>query len=533
MSKLEVVVGTLSDLKDGEMKEVAVGEGKALLVNQKGVYSAIGHACSHYGAPLKNGVLHNGHVRCPWHGACFNVTTGDIEDFPGLDGVKKFDVRIEGENVVLSTTEEEIKSGSKRTHTMCPRDQADARVVLILGGGPAGASAVESLRQSGFAGRIVLISKETHLPYDRTKLSKTPGVAADSIALRSKDFYAQHGIELLLGVSVTELAADAKTATLSDGQVLKYDFAIVATGSSPRILNVPGSTSKGVHVLRSPEDSAAFAADAENKNVVIVGSSFIGMEAAAAIAKKAASVTVLGLEAPFSRVFGEKVGAAVAKLHTDNNIKIVTSAAGVKSINTGADGGITGVELADGTVLPGQVVLFGVGVQLNTQFVKAGAGVTVNPDGSISVDKFGHAGNGLYVAGDVARFPYKYSASGSAAVRIEHFQVAERLGSIVGKNIAGKATEIDTVPFFWTAHYGKSVRYAGYADKPDEIIIHGDLSAPKFAAFYVKDGAIVAAASLAADPVVARFASLLSTQQLPTPAQVRDRAAGAEWTFTF
>lgn len=528
MSVIETTV-PVSDFKDEEMREVAVGEGKALLIKQNGQFSAIGHACSHFGAPLKNGVLHNGTVRCPWHGACFSATTGDIEDFPGLDGVKSFKVRVDGSNVVISATEEELKS-AKRTLTMCPKSNSDNRVTVLIGGGGGNASAAEALRQSGYTGRIILVSKEPYLPYDRTKLSKALNSTGDSLALRNREFYSQHGVELLLGVTATELVPDQKTVTLSNGETIKYDFAVVGTGSSPRTLNVPGADLKGIYVLRSPEDGATITAEFEGKNVVIIGSSFIGLEVAAALVKKSASTTVLGREeTPFTHIFGPQIGTLVKKLHESNNVKFQGQAA-IKSFE-GQNGKVTAVNLESGASVPADIVVLGVGSSPNTEFIRRNSGVTIAADNSVVTDQYGHAGHGLYAVGDVARFPYAYATAAGATIRAEHFQIAEYLGSVAGKNIAGKQTAITTVPYFWTAHYGKSIRYAGHVDKAEEVILHGDLEAQKFAAFYVQGGKVVAVASMAADPIVSRFASLLTTNSVPTPDEIRNKAPSAAWTL--
>jgi len=164
---VEAYACQVDDMKDGEMREVVIGEGKALLVRDRGEYSAIGPKCTHYGAPLVKGSLKNGHVRCPWHGACFNIKNGDIEDYPGLDCVPKHEVLIQdGDKVVIKATKSALAS-HKRYKPMVQTENKDGPHVLIIGGGPASVTCAEVLRQRSFTGRITIVTQETHLPYDR------------------------------------------------------------------------------------------------------------------------------------------------------------------------------------------------------------------------------------------------------------------------------------------------------------------------------------------------------------------------------
>jgi len=218
---IEAVVAKVSDLKNGEMKEVELGEGKVLLVKEHDKIFATGTKCTHYGAPLKTGSLCNGRIRCPWHGACFNVATGDIEDFPGMDSIHTFKVTIKGEDVIVSASESQLKD-FKKAPSKGSCSASDQRLFLLVGGGPASAECAETLRAEGFTGKIIVVCKENVLPYDRPKLSKAMSSTADKILLRPAEFYKERNIEFLLGVEVTELDAATKTATLSNGNKLQY-----------------------------------------------------------------------------------------------------------------------------------------------------------------------------------------------------------------------------------------------------------------------------------------------------------------------
>lgn len=183
------------------MKEVEIADGKALLVRSKDKVYAVGTKCTHYGAPLKTGAICNGRIRCPWHGACFSLTTGDIEDYPGIDPIHSFPVSVKGDEVSITVTKAAL-TNTKRSVKMASYSAEDKRVFVIVGGGPAGAICAETLRKEGFTGKIVLISKEKLLPYDRPKLSKALSIAADKIVLRPAEFYAQNNIEMVLGKEV-------------------------------------------------------------------------------------------------------------------------------------------------------------------------------------------------------------------------------------------------------------------------------------------------------------------------------------------
>jgi apoptosis-inducing factor 3 len=166
---VEGIVCQESDIGENEMKNFSLGDSKVLIVKQNGKISALGTKCSHYGALLSTGALGNGRIRCPWHGACFNLGTGDIEDYPGQDSIPCYQVKIERGQVKVRAKKSELQS-NKRTKVMTLRDAKDERTFVVVGGGPSGAICTETMRQNGFAGRIVFICKEPVLPYDRTKV---------------------------------------------------------------------------------------------------------------------------------------------------------------------------------------------------------------------------------------------------------------------------------------------------------------------------------------------------------------------------
>lgn len=217
------------------MKELKVGEGKTdnvLITRYKGQLHAIGAYCSHFGAPLATGLLFDDKVLCPWHAAAFNVTSGELELAPGRDNVPKYSV-IQRDGKFFVRVPEKLEQ--KEIAPLAKRDPNNKTHFVIVGGGPAGLNAAETLRQSDFTGQITIISNESMLPYDRTLLSKLVGQAnAGNFLLRKSDFLDSADIDVHLGYSVESIDRASKSLTLSNGSKINYDKLLLATGSSSR-----------------------------------------------------------------------------------------------------------------------------------------------------------------------------------------------------------------------------------------------------------------------------------------------------------
>jgi len=218
----ETIVAKVKDMRNGEMKEVRVGSEALLLVKDNDTFHALGKACTHYGASLAKGAYSNGKVRCPWHGACFDIKTGDIEDFPGCLGIPTYPVRISGENVIVKASAQALRN-KKASLTPYHKAEGDNRKFVILGAGAAGTSAAFQLRKEGFKGKILLIGNEPHLAYDRPKLSKALNSDLKDITLFPADEYKKQDIETLLGKQIVSLVPGTKTVHLSDGTSITYD----------------------------------------------------------------------------------------------------------------------------------------------------------------------------------------------------------------------------------------------------------------------------------------------------------------------
>ncbi len=512
--KRERIIAKLDDLQDGEMKEVNIGEKSILLVRINGKVHAVGGKCSHYGAPLVKGILHGQRVLCPLHQACFDVLSGNIEEPPALDALPHFDLRVEEENIIVSLPRD---VNDWRTVPMARYDpEKDGRSFVIIGAGAAGHVAAETLRQVGFQGRVVMVTREKHLPYDRSQLSKLylKTNQSNTPTLRPERFYADHDIEILMENEVVRVNPSGKTVLFQGGSSLNYDRLLLASGGIPRRLEVSGAELPGILVLRSLDDANQIKAMADKASrAVVIGASFIGMEAAASLTQCGLSVTIVAPESvPFDRILGEEIGRMYQKIHEENNVsfKLGTEVTRFE----GADR-VESVILNNGDRLQTDFVLLGIGVQPATKFLN---GVELNPDGSVPVDRHLRVSEDLYAAGDIVNF---IDWRTDERIRMEHWRLAQQHGRIAAKNMAGQEAQFCSMPFFWTTQFGVSLRYVGCVKDWNEIIFQGSISTRNFVAFYVKQEEVLAVAGCGQDVVVAAAAELMRINRMPTPKELR------------
>ena len=379
MDYQEVPLAHASGLREGEMQEVSVGETRVLLARVGGEYHAVSATCPHYGAPLAEGALCGTRVVCPWHHAAFNVTTGDLEEPPALDALVSYDVRVEGERILVRLPEE---AQDRRTPAMAGCDASvDPSLFVILGAGAAGYAAAQTLREEGFRGRVLLITREDRAPYDRPNLSKDylQGHAEPEwMPLRADEFFDEHGIEILRNREVTRVDARAKTLTFESGETMNYDALLVATGGAPVRLNIPGSDLKNICVLRSFADADSIIETASrSRRVVVVGASFIGMEAAAGLSERGLEVTVVApSREPFESTLGPEVGALFRRLHESRGVRFKLG-----SIVYRFEGAhhVEAVVLDSGERIEADMVVVGAGVRPVTHFLE---GVMLDEEGA-------------------------------------------------------------------------------------------------------------------------------------------------------
>ncbi|KAI0648919.1 hypothetical protein C8Q79DRAFT_903656 [Trametes meyenii] len=536
MSQKTIAVLDASELKDGEMKEVPFEDGKVLLSRLGDKIHATSAFCTHYGAPLVKGVLTaDGRVVCPWHGACFNVCTGDIEDAPAPTALHSFKAEIVGGKINVTADPASTTSANKSrqpkllaTGSSVPVGQGKG--VVIVGGGSGAFHAIESLREHGYNGPVTVISKEPYTPIDRTKLSKALITDPSKLEWRSAaDLRSKYGVDFRAGTEVTGIDVASKEVIVGTGRV-HYETLILASGGVPRRLPIEGKDLANVLTLRGVEDAKKIdAAVKEGKRLVVIGSSFISMELVVAVtSRKLASIDVVGQEeVPFELVLGKEVGAGLKKFHESKGIKFHPQSKVDKIIASESDPSLAGsvvVTSSSGqsTTLPADVVVMGVGVAPATEYLRNSKGFeqVVDRTGAVQVDEYLRVKGleNVYAVGDIALYPQPGT---SESRRIEHWNVAGNQGRAVGKTIAeGKGQPFVKVPVFWSAQ-GQQLRYCGVGAGYDDVIIDGNPEELKFVAYYAKGGKIVAVASMQKDPIVVKASELLRLGLMPSAAEIK------------
>lgn len=510
----DVTVARTAELADGEMKQVSANGAEILLARVGENFHAVGAHCTHYGAPLVDGVLNGERIICPWHHACFAVTTGDLQEPPALDALPGYEVRIEDDRVVVSVPDD---APDRRTPRMAQRDPQDERLFVIAGGGAAGYTAAQTLREDGFTGRIVLITREDRLPYDRPNLSKDylqGNAEPEWLPLRSEDFFVEHDIEVLRGKEIKHIDAAHKTITFANGEKLVCAALLLATGGKPRKLPFQTEAQENVFLLRSYDDSDAIVSAAEKgKRAVVIGASFIGLEAASSLTLRGCEVTVVAPDkVPFQRILGEQIGRLFKQLHEEQGVKFKLGAS-VEGFAGSTK--VTEVILQSGERLNADLVIVGVGVKPVTDFT---AGINLHHDGGVIVDEHLRAADGVYAAGDIAHFPSRLTGE---LQRIEHWRTAMQQGRVAAHNMAGKSESYDRVPFFWTRQFDAGLLYVGQAHEWDEIVYQGDVSARDFLAFYSKDNRVLAVAGMNRDQEMDAAEELLRLRRMPPADQLK------------
>lgn len=360
-------------------------------------------------------------------------------------------------------------------------------------------------RAEGFDGKIILVSSDESLPYDRPKLSKKLDAKPSEIQLRPDTWYKEGGVKVMLGVEVVQVFPENKIVVTSSGERLKYDDLLFATGGSPRKLGVPGENLEGVKTLRRPADANFISEAAAGKNVVIIGGSFIGLEVAAALVGSCKKVTVVDRNTvSFQNILGVEVGAILAKLHTDKGVLFEMEET-VSEIQ-GTDGTVTGVILGSGKLLEADLVLIGAGVTPNTAPLDNIEGI-LDSRGILRVDEFMQSSvPHIWGAGDIVEFPLlTYSRQ---LINIGHWGIAMYMGKVAALNILGRKEPAYTVPFFWSVQYGKSVRFAGISKDCDSVKV--EVEGESFLATYSIGGVVQGVATLGRDPVAAYFRTMVA-----------------------
>lgn len=472
----------LETISDGATIAGHVGDEAVLLSRRGDDFFAVSESCTHYGAPLADGLIDGDRVHCPWHHACFSLRTGEALAAPAFDALKQWKVQVDADQVFVRATLDDRRQPAPHQHSL--------RRTAIIGGGAAGFAAAEMLRRRGFAGELALLSGDSDPPCDRPNLSKdylAGGAPPEWIPLKPPEFYRDNGIDLRLGTAIARIDVKQRQIVSTAGDVIAYEALLLATGASP--IRLKGFDHPKVHVLRSLRDAdALIAAAAQARRVVVIGAGFIGLETAAALRARGLEVDIVTPDAlPLARILGEEIARLIRALHEARGVRFHLGQTAERF-----DG--RRVRLKGGKALDADLVVLGVGVRPNTELaVKTGLAV------SNGVDVDAHLQTsvpGIFAAGDVASFP---DALSGARVRIEHWTVAERQGQIAAVNMLGGAERYEATPFFWSAHYDESLRYVGHAPKWDKIETDGSIAARDFTARYSFEGRLLAVVSLNRD----------------------------------
>ena len=483
----DLTLGVATDtLADGKMLAGHVGENAVLLARRGNEFFAIGAVCTHYNGPLAEGLMVDDTVRCPWHHACFSLRTGGAVRAPALRPLACWSTELRDDKVFVR---EKAPTTPSAGVTPAP---GSPRKIVIIGGGAAGFAAAEMLRRQRYQGGIVMLSDDDAPPVDRPNLSKDylAGSAPEEwVPLREDSFYTEHGIDLRLKTTVTDIDVRAREVALGDGSKVAYDRLLLATGAEPVRLPLPGMDLPHVHTLRTLGDCRAIIARAATtRRAVVMGASFIGLEVAAALRTRGIEVHVVAPDKRLmERVLGPQMGDFVRSLHEEHGVIFH-----LEDTATAIDA--RQVTLKSGGTISADLVVAGVGVRPRLALAeKAGLaidrGVTVN-------DYLETSAPGIFAAGDIARWPDPHSG---AAIRVEHWVVAQRQGQTAALNMLGGRERFDAVPFFWSQHYDVPINYVGHAETWDELAIDGDIATRDCVLRYKRNGRVLAVASIYRD----------------------------------
>ena len=529
---INTVTITKSDIPNGGMKSYKQDDDSIILITRDDdEFHAFDGKCPHAGANLGDGLRCGHRVVCPWHHASFDSRDGSLLEPIATEGLTQYELINDGDNVTVDT--------SATINKPIENDKLTDTHTIIVGGGGAGFMTAHQLRQGGYGGKITMISKDDKAPYNRPLLSKAflaGNMDEDKLLLGGSDWASSNDIDLHLNQTVSEVLPNEATIVIEnengDSTRQTADFLVVATGASPTIPPIKGADIDGVYTLRSMADAKLIKAASHDQRVVIIGTGFIGMETASALAQAGttASITVIGQGSRvMSNIVSETVSNALIKLHEEKGINFVFDAT-VNEItkierqvdkdgdsNNQAFSNVGGVTLANGEHIDADIVVLGTGVSPRTEILHE-----VNDPDGVQVDAHLQLRDGIYALGDIAK-----PTNQMGRMRIEHWRVALQHGMVTAAAILND-DNVDSlearIPFFWTMQYGKSLRYSGHAATPDHNILFGTPDTLDYIEYYFDDeGADTrasAASTLGRDKELVAFSELLRRGHAPTRAQL-------------
>ena len=517
-----------ADIVSGGMKSYKQDDDSIILITRDdSTFRAFDGKCPHAGADLGTGLRCGNRVICPWHHATFDSSDGALLEPIATTGLTQYQIIDNGDSLTVDT--------SAKIDKQVENDKLTDTHTIIVGGGGAGFMTAHQLRNTGYGGKITLVSAEDKAPYNRPLLSKAflaSNMPEEKLLLGGTDWASKHDIELRLKQTVSEVLLNERSIVITDekgdSNKLTAEFLVVATGAEPKIPPIKGATLDGVYTLRSMDDAKLIKAASHDQRVVIVGTGFIGMEVASALAQSGttASITVIGQDhRVMGNIVSETVSNALIKLHKENGVEFVfdasvseiTAAKNTTDNNEDNFSQVSGVKLANGEQIDADIVILGTGVAPRIELLQN----TNHPDG-VQVDEHLQLRDGVYALGDIAKAPNQLGR-----MRIEHWRVALQHGMVTAAAILNddnvKSLQ-ERIPFFWTMQYGKSLRYSGHAATPDHGILMGSPDSFNYIEYYFDDEdenmRASAASSLGRDKELVAFSELLRQGHAPTRAQI-------------
>ena len=541
---IHTVTISKADIPSGGMKSYKQDDDSIILITRDdSTFHAFDGKCPHAGADLGDGLRCGNRVVCPWHHATFDSRDGTLLEPLAIEGLTQYEVTDNGDSLTVNTSAKRDKK--------VKNDKLTDTHTIIVGGGGAGFMTAHQLRNTGYGGKITLISADDKAPYNRPLLSKAflaGNMPEEKLLLGGADWASKNNIELRLNQTVSEVLPNERTIVIKDengsDEKQTADFLVVATGAEPNIPPFKGAELDGVYTLRSMDNAKLIKAASHDQRVVIVGTGFIGMEVASALAQAGttASITVIGQDhRVMGNIVSETVSNALIKLHEDNGIKFVLNASvaeitevekAVDDSNSGNVGDDTvnnaksnddntfsqvgGLKLDNGEQIDADIVILGTGVSPRIELLHE-----VNDADGVQVDSHLQLRDGVYALGDIAKAPNQLGR-----MRIEHWRVALQHGMVTAAAILNDDVNSleERIPFFWTMQYGKSLRYSGHAATPNHGILIGSPDILNYIEYYFDDDGentrASAASSLGRDKELVAFSELLRRGHAPTRAQI-------------
>lgn len=464
-----------TEVREGRIVAGILDGQDVVLVRHEGRVCAFAGRCTHLKAPLADGIVADGTIRCPWHHARFDVQTGEAVGAPAFAPLQRFEVVEDGGQL-------RIAGPSEPASVPEVADTEGLGRIVVIGAGAAGHACAEMLARHGSGAAVTVIDQEGDAPYDRTFCSKQ--YLAGKAEREDTALPMLGEVDVRSGVAVSRIDREGKVVVLQDGSRIPYDRLVLATGAEVVSPDFYGSDRADVFALRTLADAdRLIAAASEAERAIVVGSSYIGLEVAASLIARGLQVAVVSDDAlPLENTAGPEVGAMIRDLHEAKGVEFYMNRRIARW-----DGHVA--MLDDGVEVKGDIVVSGIGVKPRVEVAEAaGLELADKADGGgVKVDQYLRTSDpSVHAIGDIANGPDPRLGH---SIRVEHWVVAQRMGQWLARHLMGQVDEgYADVPFFWSGHYDLSLRYVGHVASPDNRTIDGDVSARDFVVSFAEEG---------------------------------------------